>query len=138
MSGSRPPETNPPINPQYYEPGRFNISAISLGTSTTVTTSVDHNYVVGQVIRLLIPKNYGSIQLNNQQAVVTSVPADDQVVVDLYSIGANAFVAVPPTGSGLTPAQIIAIGNTNTGNLNASGRIASTSIPGSFINVSPN
>ena len=130
------PENNPPINPQYYQPSVFDISAISLGSSTTVTTTVDHNYVVGQIVRLVIPMIYGSFQLNEQQGIVTSIPASDQVVININSTLANPFVSNPT--SGITQPQIVAMGDINSGTINASGRSnTGTYIPGSFIDISP-
>ena len=130
------PESNPPINPQYYQPSVFDISAISLGSSTTVTTTVDHNYVVGQIVRLLIPMIYGSFQLNEQEGIVTSIPTSDQVVININSTNSNAFVANPTSGT--TQPQIVAIGDTNSGQINSQGRTGNlTYIPGSFIDISP-
>ena len=131
------PESNPPINPQYYQPSVFYISAITLGNTTTVTTSVNHNYVIGQLFRLLIPPTYGSVQLNQQQGYVIGIPAADQVVVNINSTKANAFVAVPAYGP--TPPQIVAIGDQNSGQISSTGNVQiNTYIPGSFINISPN
>jgi hypothetical protein len=127
------PESNPPINPQYYKPSLFDISAISLGQTTTVTTSVNHNYVIGQVVRLLIPEFYGSFQLNGQQGNVIAIPAANQVTINIVSTNSNAFVIGPTT----TPAQIAAIGDVNTGTINANGPNISTFIPGSFQDISP-
>jgi hypothetical protein len=125
---------NPPINPQYYQPSVFNISAISMGQNTTVTTSVNHNYVVGQLIRLLIPQAYGSYQLNEQSGFVTSVPAVNQVVVNILSNNASPFINAGTN----TPAQIVAVGDVNTGAQNANGPSHySTILPGSFIDISP-
>ena len=45
--GPTPAYNNPPIEPQFYQPSRFVISAISNGNPTTVTTSEENNYVVG-------------------------------------------------------------------------------------------
>lgn len=128
------PESNPPINPQYYKPSVFAISAIALGETTTVTTSVDHNYVIGQVVRLLIPESYGSFQINGQSGNVIVIPAPNQVIVTINSTNTNAF----QIGSTTTPAQIIAIGDVNTGPINANGpRQTSILIPGSFQDISP-
>jgi hypothetical protein len=134
--GPIPPESNPPINPQYYQPSVFDIAAISLGPSTTVTTTVNHNYVVGQRVRLLISIIYGSFQLNEQEAYVISIPASNQVVLNLNSTLSNPFVANP--SSGTTQPQIVAVGDVNTGSINPSGPSqVTTFIPGSFINISP-
>lgn len=128
------PENNPPIHPEYYKPRVFTITAIALGKTTTVTTSVNHNYVIGQAIKLLIPPSYGSFQLNGQTGNVIAIPAANQVTVSINSSNSNAFVIGPTT----TPAQIIAIGDVNTGPINANGPLhTSTLIPGSFQDISP-
>lgn len=136
FSGPIAPERNPPINPQYYQPGVFFITAITLGATTTVTTSVNHNYVIGQLCRLLIPQSYGSYQLNEVTGNVISIPTANQVVLDINSTNADAFVASPAYGP--TKPQIVAVGDVNTGTINATGRSANgTFIPGSFIDISP-
>jgi hypothetical protein len=90
-----PAYSNPPIQAQFYQPSLFDISAISLGQFTTVTTSEDHNFVIGQLVRLLIPNIFGTYQLNNTQSYVVSIPSATQVVLDLNSSNANAFIASP-------------------------------------------
>lgn len=97
ISYPAPAYANFPINADFYQPSRFVISNISLGVSTTVTTSVAHNYVIGQEVRLLIPFLYGSQQLNQLKGYVLSVPSTTQVVVDIDSSLANSFVANPLT-----------------------------------------
>lgn len=135
--GPTPPYNNPPIEPQYYQPGIFFISEISTGTTTTVTTSVNNNYVVGQNVRLLIPKFFGAYQINNQQGFVLSVPFSNQVIVGINSQVCDPFIPTPSYGPTLP--QIIAIGDTNTGIISSTGRtVPTTAIPGSFINISPN
>lgn len=130
------PENNPPITPQYYQPSVFYISDISLGETTTITTSVDHNYVVGQLVRLLIPFTFGSVQLNEAKGNVISIPDSDEVVLNIdSSLNVNPFIPIPAYGP--TPPQIIAVGDYNSGQINAgrSGNI--TYPPGAFINISP-
>lgn len=130
------PENNPPIHPDYYQPRRFEISGITLNKTTTVTTSEEHDYVVGQVVRLLIPTFYGSYQLNERQGMVISIPAVDQVEIDINSSqGVNAFIASPTYGP--TPPQIVAIGDYNSGAINTGRSNNTISIAGSFINISP-
>lgn len=125
---------NVPIHAEYYQPSRFVISAVSLGSTTTVTTTVAHNYVIGQEVRLIIPPSFGCRQLNEQTSFVLSIPSTTQVVLDIYSLGGDAYIS----SSATTVAQILAIGDINCGTINASGRInLGTYIPGSFINISP-
>jgi hypothetical protein len=129
-----PPYQNVPIDAQFYKPSRFVITAISLGSTTTVTTSVNHNYVIGQTVRLIIPPTFGCRKLNEQQGQVISIPAANQVTLNIISQGIDAFVA----SSATTVAQILAIGDVNTGQISSTGRtIPLVTVPGAFINISP-
>ena len=129
-----PAYSNVSIQAQFYKPRNYVISAITLGQTTTITTTVALDYVVGQLIRLLIPASFGTYQLNNRQGIVLSVPAANQVVVSIDSTQADAFKSSTAT----TLPQILAIGDINSGAINTSGRVNNlTYIPGSFINISP-
>ena len=130
-----PPYNNPPIELQFYQPSQFFISAISLGVITTITTTANMNYVLGQQVRLLIPNGFGSRQLNEQTGFVTDIPAPNEVTLDLNSQNADLFFNNPALA---TKAQILAIGDRNSGIISSTGRVnSSTNIPGSFINISP-
>lgn len=136
LKGPIPPENNPSPNPQYYKPSNFIISAISTGSTTTVTTNVNNNYVIGQQVRFFIPFNHGISQINGQVGNVIGLPAADQIVVNINSTNYNAFIASPVPA--YTPAQIAAIGDVNTGPINANGpKNQITFIPGSFLDISP-
>jgi hypothetical protein len=65
---------NTAIQSQFYQPSVFFISNISLGVTTTVTTTVNHNYVIGQEVRLIIPQGFGCRGLNEQTAQVIAPP----------------------------------------------------------------
>ena len=130
--GPVPYATNFPIHPQNYQPSRFVISGITLGPMTTVTTTTNMNYVIGQLCRLLIPQTFGCFQLNEAEGYVLSIPSNNQVVLGINSTGSNAFTS----SSATTVAQILAIGNVNTGDTNLTPASETTYIPGSFINIS--
>lgn len=134
--GPTPPFTNPTIDPTNFQPSRFEISAISLGATTTVTTSTAHNYVVGQLVRFLIPYTYGTYQLNNQTGYVLSLPSTTQIEVDVNtSLNYNAFDANPSFGP--TPPEVLAVGDINSGIISSTGStISTTNIPGAFRNIS--
>src|SRR5690606_38044134 len=53
------------LNPYLYVPGVSFISALSVGATTTVTTTTPHNLVVGQEVAFRIPQSYGTVQLNS-------------------------------------------------------------------------
>jgi hypothetical protein len=140
LSGPIPPFSNPPIQPQYYQPSVFVISAITLGQTTIITTTINMNYVIGQIIRLTIPEKYGCNLLNNQTGYVISLPNPNQVEVTINSTQSDPFIASPaylPFQPKTLP-QIVAVGDVNSGINVSTGRVQSTTnIPGSFINISP-
>lgn len=128
-----PAYSNVPIQPQFYQPSQFFISNITLGYTTVVTTTVDHNYVVGQEVRLIIPPTFGCRQLNNQTGFVISIPASNQVELNINSIGGDSFIL----SSSANKAQILAIGDINSGITNTGSSSNGTFIPGSFTDISP-
>jgi hypothetical protein len=132
--GPVPPYNNPPIEPQFFQPSQFFISNISLGQTTIVTTTVNNNYVIGQLIRLLIPPSFGCTALNEQTGYVISIPSANQVEVNILSINITPFNSSPAK----TQPQIVAVGDVNNGIISSTGRmLPTTAIPGSFINISP-
>lgn len=134
--GPTPAQSNPPIHPEYYKPKQFDISDITLGIVTTITTFLDNDYVIGQLVRVLIPYGYGCVQLNGQTAYVIRIPETNQVVLEIDSQNYDSFD--PSYNHNLTRPQIIAIGDIANGSINTNGRINNaTYIPGSFQNISP-
>lgn len=135
-----PAYQNVPIRADYYIPNVFVISAITLGPTTVITTALNHNYVIGQTVRLSIPNKYGSRLLNRQQGLVISIPALDQVELNIDSNSVDPFISTPtylPFESQTLP-QIMAIGDVNSGVINSHGRSPTgTFISGSFIDISP-
>lgn len=131
-------EYNPTIHPGYYKPSRFVISAITLGFPTLITTSSDHNYVVGQLVRFFIPTPYRTIQLSGKAGYIISLPSSTQFYVDIdSSINFDGFDSSPSVQA-LNSPSVQAIGDVNTGVINSSGRTdQQTYINGSFINISP-
>lgn len=128
-----PPFQNLPIRANFYNPSRFVISAITLGQTTIITATEDMNYVIGQLVRLIIPAPYGTTQLDNAQGYVISLPADNQVELGIDSSQMSAFIS----SSAQQQPQILPIGDVNTGVINNNGRVAvGIAIPGAFINVS--
>ena len=133
------PESNPRITPWYYKPSRFPITAISNGSTTTITMSstdiggvtVNPNYVVGQEVRIHVPFGYRMYQINRQTATVIAIPSEFEVIVAIDSSLYNPFSYPSYTTQSLP--QIAAIGDVNTGQINSYGRINQrTYIPGSF------
>ena len=130
-----PAYSNVAIEADFYQPSRFVISNIYLGQTTIITTSLDHNYVIGQEVRLIIPAVFGCFQLNGLSGYVLSLPSATQVEVSINSSqNVNAYIAATSTQS----PQIIAIGDVNQGYTSTTGNIVpNPGIPGSFLNISP-
>jgi hypothetical protein len=132
--GPVPPYNNVPINSQYFKPSQFFISGITNGQTTTVTTTVDHNYVVGQLVRLIVPRFNAERELNEQSAYVISIPNPNQVELNIDSNSYNIF----QTSTYPTQPQILAIGDVNSGLISNSGNVnVTTTIAGSYQNISP-
>lgn len=130
-----PAYQNMPIRTDFYKPRRFIIQNITLGPLTTVFATTDMDYVIGQQVRLIIPANFGSYQLNKSTAFVVRLPSSNSVTLKLDSSqNVDAFVLA----EGIEVAQILAIGDVRTGARNEQGNENNaTFIPGSFINISP-
>lgn len=133
--GPVPAYNNPPIEPQYFKPSVFFISNILFGLNTTVTMTQNHNYVIGQEVRLLIPNGFGATKLNGKLGYVITIPASNQVIIAINSIGTDPFIS---NSLIFTQPQIVSVGEINSGQINSNGRVSqSISIPGSFQNISP-
>ena len=127
---------NVEIHEEFYKPRRFVIEDIDLGQTTLVTTTTDHDYVIGQEIRLIIPAQFGCFQLNEVTGFVISIPATDQVEVNINS-SVNVDLFISATVTTASP-QILAIGDINNGRVNHHGPYRTRpSIPGAFKNISP-
>lgn len=93
------------------------VSDVVVGATTTVTTSVDHGFVVGQEVRLTIPSNWGMVELDALTGFVLSIPSANEVVLDINSTGFTAFAfptsADVATGSDFP--QVYSVGDQNFG-----------------------
>lgn len=113
-----------PFDSQWYPTVRY-ITAISLGTTTTITTSVTHGYLVGQVVRFEIPAAFGTIELNGSNGVdnlplygtitavntATTGAGANSFTVNIDSSTFTAFT-IPANGSAaFTWAQVIPVGD---------------------------
>lgn len=120
------------LYPYLYEPGVAFISAITTGTTTTIDTTAGHNFVVGQEVAFRIPSVYGTTELNSLPnstipgspiyGYVVSVTDYNTVIVNINSSSYTAFNSNQPVASvsGQQFAQIVAVGDVNTGGVQIS------------------
>lgn len=69
--------TYPILAYQYpvFQPAMRIISNITNAYPATVTTTFNHNYITGMIVRLMIPQGYGMIQANQMYSNITVVDA---------------------------------------------------------------
>lgn len=120
------------LYPYLYFPGEAIVQNITLGTTTTVDTTTAHNYVVGQEVAFRIPSTWGTTQLNSLPNVVIpgspiygyviSVTDYNTFVVSIDSSAYTAFNANQTFAGypGRTFAQVVAVGDVNTGGVQIS------------------
>ncbi len=126
------PRAKKVLYPYLYFPGTSVISAITLGSTTTIDTTSAHNFVVGQEVAFRIPSQWGTTQLNSLPntlvpgspvyGYVIAVTDYNTVVVNIDSSAYTAFSSNPTVASvpGLSYAQIVAVGDVNTGGVQIS------------------
>lgn len=113
-----------------FVPDRTTITGITTANPAVVTTSPGHGMVTGMVARLVVPLNYGPVQLNGIAAHVSVISPTQfacystlvPTAVPISSIGYPAFSA--PAAPGLV-ASCIPIGEGPTPQTNLAWQAAS-------------
>ncbi len=117
------------LYPFLYVPEDNVISFVTLGSTTTIGTTMYHNFEVGQEIAFRVTPFWGTTQLNSLPNVlipgspiygyVTSITDNWTFVCSINSSAFTAFTdnatMTAATLSGLTYAQVLAVGDVNTG-----------------------
>lgn len=70
------------------------ISGITLGVQTVTTFTAPHDFTVGEIISFRVSKQYGTVELNNQQANVQSITSST-ITVNIDSRNFTPFVSNP-------------------------------------------
>ena len=76
-------------------PVRQIVSSVTNSTLGTVTTVDDHGYFVGQVIRLIVPGNYG-MEIDYQQVKILTIPTSNSFTCDYDTTQLSPFVIPSP------------------------------------------
>ena len=88
------------------EPRFLYVTAISQATAAVVTTSENHNYVVGQLVHFSVPSSFGMSQINQLTGQITAVGATNSPGTGLFNqftvnINSSAFTPFAfPASSG--------------------------------------
>ena len=73
-----------------FQPAMRVISAITNASPAEVTTTFDHDYVTGTIVRLIVPKALGMRQADKLVGEIT-VTATDTFTIDIDTTLFNAF-----------------------------------------------
>ncbi len=87
------------------------VAFISQASQCVVSTTVDNDFTVGEVVSLRVPSAFGMDEINNLQGIVQSVSAAS-VTLDIDTSGFTAF-AFPTSAvaaAGVSPAVIVPVG----------------------------
>ena len=115
------------LYPFLYLPQDNVISAITLGNTTTIQTTMYSNFETGQEVAFRIPQAWGTTQLNSLPDIlipgqpiygyVISVTDNWTFVVNINSSAFTAYTdnIAPTSVPGLTYPQVLAVGDVNTG-----------------------
>jgi len=122
------------LYPYVFEPGVNFISAIDLsGTNVKITTTANHNYVVGQEVGFRIPTAFGSTQLNSLPNgsvpgspvyyYVTALNSNTQFTCSALSAGVTAYASNLTVAQmvGQSLPQVVSVGDVNSGGVAYSG-----------------
>lgn len=93
-----------------WTPKRREISAVSNADEAEVTTTEDHGYEVGQLVRLHVPAVYGMV-LDTIEGTILTVPTTTTFTVDVDTSSLFAFVA-PTAPPAFTEAHVVPITGT--------------------------
>ena len=99
-------------DPRFYPRSRY-VTAITKAASAVVTMSVAHSFTKGEKVRLIVPQEYGMVQMNNLLATITAVSySANTITLDIDSTGFSTF-AFPTSAvaaGGVTFAQVVPVG----------------------------
>jgi len=94
----------PPAN---FKPKRREISALTNAENAEVTTTEDHEYEVGQLVRMHVSKNYG-MTLEGVGATVLTVPSTTTFTINTDTRDLESFV-IPTAPPAFTQAHVVPI-----------------------------
>lgn len=95
-----------------YQPRRRFITSITQAASAVVTLSVDHGYVVGDLLRFNVPSEFGMTQIDGLIGEVTAInTTTNTVTVNINSSAFTAFAFPTSASVPFTFAQTIPVGD---------------------------
>jgi hypothetical protein len=101
----------------YYPKSRY-ITGITKASSAVITMSVAHDYTVGQLVRLVVPDEFGMSEMDGLLGTITAISTGSTntitVNIDSTSFTTFAFPTSATAGAGVTFAQVVPVGEAAT------------------------
>jgi hypothetical protein len=99
---------------RYYPQFRY-IGAMTAANPCVITTTVDHGFTAGQLVRLVVPTGWGMTQANEQQVTITAVTHNTLTVnLDTSSFTAFAYPTSAVAAAGVSFPMVAPIGEAST------------------------
>lgn len=86
------------------------VTDITNATNAVVTTSVDHNYMTGLIVRLYVPRYYGMKQANRKKGTI-NVLSNDTFSIEIDTQNFDPFVIPAASQYYWKTALVVPIGN---------------------------
>ena len=96
-----------------FQPAMRLVTNITRAGSAEVTTSFEHNYETGDIVRLIVPNGYGMVQADRRTGTI-AVNSPTTFLIDIDTTYFDPFVIPPdPSPWVITVAQVIPVGEVN-------------------------
>jgi hypothetical protein len=96
-----------------FQPAMRLVTAITRAFPAQVTTSFEHDYLTGLIVRLVVPDGYGMVQANGLIGTI-EVNSTTTFLIDIDTSYFDPFVIPPdPSPMVITVAQVIPVGEVN-------------------------
>lgn len=82
-------------NPMFQQAMRL-VTDVTNAINATVTTSFAHDYSVGLIVRISVPREFGMVQLHKKIGTITEVPTTDTFVIDIDTTSYDVFTDPDP------------------------------------------
>lgn len=109
------PSYSPPF--PVFQPAMRVITNITNSFPATVTTSINHQYIVGTIVRLNVQPEFGMVQANQKVGTILSVPTTNTFTIDIDTTYFDPFVTptipAPPPQLAYQSPFVTAIGEDN-------------------------
>ncbi len=96
-----------------YKPAMRVIAGITNAFPALVTTTIDHGYIVGTIVRLDIAPTGGMLQANQKTGMILTIPTLTTFTVDIDTTEFDAFSVPSQFPPPYNDSQVVPIGEDN-------------------------